>query len=346
MNIGVLGLGFMGGTHLQAFSRIPDARVAAVMSRNQARLSGDLSDMQGNLGIKGAKMDFSGVRKYTAVDDLLADPGIDAVDICLPTNLHAPVALRALNAGKHVLLEKPMALDGESATRIVEAARRQGKVLMVAHVLRFMAPYRALADLVRSGRLGRVRSAIFRRRTAVPEWGAWEFDRDQSGGGVYDLLIHDVDMALHLFGTPVSVSSTGFENLRGGIDMITSDFQYANVDSVTITGGWHHKGGYPFSMEYTIVGDEGVAEFSSSGRPATVFWKNGTQETIPVTDADPYTAEIAYFIKCCRSGHYPDLCPPEDSAAAVRAALLMVSAREHKGKRVPWTQQMAGASPE
>jgi predicted dehydrogenase len=336
MNIGVLGLGFMGSTHLQALSRIPDARVAAVMSRSERRLSGDLSDIQGNLGTQGEKMDFSDFRKYTDVEKALADPDIEAVDICLPTNLHAPVALRALQAGKHVLLEKPMALDGESADRIAAEARASGKVLMIAHVLRFMAPYTRLAELVKSGRLGRVRSAIFRRRTSVPTWGPWELDRSQSGGGVYDLLIHDVDMALHLFGLPAAVSATGFENLAGGVDMITADFEYKDVDSVTITGGWHHRGEYPFSMEYTVAADNGVVEFSSAGRPATVYWKDGTSEALPASDADPYAAEIAYFVDCCRTGSAPQRCPPEESADAVKAALLMVAARDHKGEKVPW----------
>jgi predicted dehydrogenase len=336
MNIGVLGLGFMGGTHLQALTRIPDARIAAVMSRDERRLSGDLSGMQGNLGIQGAKLDFSDVRKYTDIEGVLANPEVEAVDICLPTHLHAAVALSALRAGKHVLLEKPMALDGAAADRVVDEAIRSGKVLMVAHVLRFMPPYEGLADLVASGKLGRVRSALFRRRTAVPTWGAWEFDRNLSGGGIYDLLIHDVDMVLHLFGLPVAVSSTGFENLTGGVDMITSDFQYDGVDSVTITGGWHHKGEYPFSMEYTVVADEAAVEFSSAGRPATVYWKDGRHELLPASDADPYQAEIAYFIDCCRSGRDPVICPPQDSALAVKVAQSMVAARQQKGEKIPW----------
>ncbi|MEJ7605638.1 MAG: Gfo/Idh/MocA family oxidoreductase [Bryobacteraceae bacterium] len=111
--------------------------------------------------------------------------------------------------------------------------------------------------LVRSGRLGNVRSAIFRRRTAFPPGVNEEFDRAKSGGGVYDLLVHDVDMALHLFGLPREISATGFENLQGGVDNITAQFHYDHVDSVTISGGWHHRGKYPFSMEYTVVADNG-----------------------------------------------------------------------------------------
>lgn len=334
MRIGVLGLGFMGSTHLQALARTPGAEVVAVMSRNESRLSGDLSDIAGNLGIPGLKMDFAGYRKYRDADALLEDSGIDAVDICLPTHLHERISVQALERGKHVLVEKPMALDGESADRMVDAAGKSGRVLMVAQVLRFMPPYQGLADLVRSGKLGHVRSALFRRRTAVPTWGDWEFDRSKSGGGVYDLLIHDVDMALHLFGEPEAISATGFENLRGGVDAITAEFHFENVDSVTITGGWHHVGEYPFSMEYTVLADNGVVEFSSAGRPATVYWKDGKHEILPAPEVDGYAAEIAYFIECCETGRQPDLCSPADSALAVKAAHAMVGARERKGEKV------------
>jgi predicted dehydrogenase len=335
MNIGVLGLGFMGSTHLQGMARTGFPKVVAVMDGNPKRLAGDLSDIQGNLGIGSVDMDFSKLHRYSDVASILADPLVDAVDICLPTYLHAPVAVQALEAGKHVLVEKPMALDAAGAQSILDAARRTGRTLMVAHVLRFMPPYRGLIELVRSSRLGRVRSAIFRRRTAVPGWGPWEFDHSKSGGGVFDLLVHDVDMAIHLFGIPKTVSATGFENLTGGVDMVTASLEVDSADSVVITGGWHHAGEYPFSMEYTVVADNGVVEFRSPDRPATVYWKDGTKEVLPASDNDPYAAEIAYFAECCRDGQPPVLCDPVESAAAVKIGALMSAARTHSGDKAP-----------
>jgi predicted dehydrogenase len=334
MNIGVLGLGFMGSTHLQALARIPGARVTAVMSRNEKRLAGDFSDIQGNLGGQGQIINLNGARKYRSVRELIEDPEVDAVDICLPSGLHAPAAVDALRAGKHVLVEKPMALDGADADAVAAEAAMRGRVLMVAHVCRFFSEYRELAALVRSGRLGPIRSALFRRRTAVPTWGPWEFDKSQSGGGVFDLLIHDVDQALHLFGTPTHISSTGHEDMAGGIDQIVSWFHYPDVASVTITGGWHHAGEYPFSMEYTVTGDRGVVEFSSAGRPATVYWVDGRAEPLPPNSIDPFQAEIGYFLDCCRNNRQPALCQPSESAAAVKLARLMVDAREKKGEKL------------
>lgn len=331
IRLGVAGLGFMGCTHLQALARIPRARVTAVMDSDGRRRAGDLSESGGNLGIAGLRIDFSAVKTYSGFEGLLSDGDLDAVDLCVPTHLHADWTIAALRRGLHVLVEKPMALHAADAGRMLEAAAQAGRVLMVAHVLRFMPAYMELRKLVESGRLGRVRSALFRRRTAVPEWAAWEFERDKNGGGVFDLLIHDVDMALLLFGLPEAVSAWGHEDLRGGVDQLTAQLHYGHVDSVTVTGGWHHRGAYPFSMEYTIVADEGVVEYSSAGRPATVYWRDGRHEELSAPAGDPYQAEIEYFVDCCARGAPPELCPPEASAQAVRVAAAMSAARGRSG---------------
>ncbi|HVW85966.1 MAG TPA: Gfo/Idh/MocA family oxidoreductase, partial [Bryobacteraceae bacterium] len=142
MNVAVAGLGFMGATHLKAWRQIPAARLVAVQSSDEAKLAGDLTSISGNLGSGGEKMDFSGIRKYGAVGALLQDPDIDAIDLCVPTDQHAPLAIAALRAGKHVFLEKPMALDPSGADAVRRAAEESGRVLMVGHVLRFSPAYR------------------------------------------------------------------------------------------------------------------------------------------------------------------------------------------------------------
>src|SRR5882672_98049 len=130
MRIAVLGLGFMGSTHLKALRKIPHATLVAVVSSDEKKLAGDLSAIQGNLGGPGEKMDFSAVKKYRTVAEALDDPAIDAVDICLPTDLHAPVALAALRAGKHVLVEKPIALNFADAEALLRQAEISGRILM------------------------------------------------------------------------------------------------------------------------------------------------------------------------------------------------------------------------
>lgn len=335
MRIAVLGLGFMGSTHLKALRGIPGVEIAAVCSPDEKKLSGDLSGIQGNIGGPGEKLDFSAVKKFRDVEPLLADSEIDAVDICLPTHLHTGVAIEALRAGKHVLVEKPMALDGRSADAMIRAAKENDRVLMAAHVLRFMPMYVALQEALCSGELGLVRHAIFRRRCAAPGWSQWLGDPEKSGGGVFDLLIHDVDMCLNLFGEPEMVSATGYAAPEMGVDVITGELHYPGQGTVVVTGGWHHPKTYPFSMEYTVVADRGTIEYDSAGQAPALYRLDGTSQLLTMPDKDGYEAEIEYFVECCRTGARPERCPPEESAAAVQLTRLMVEARNENGGRIP-----------
>ena len=334
MRVAVLGLGFMGSVHLKALRSIPGAELAAVYSSDPVKLSGDLSAIQGNLGGPGEHFDFSTVRKYTDIPALLADASIDAVDLCLPTDLHAPVAVDALRAGKHVLVEKPMAIDTASARRMIDEATRQNRILMTGQVLRFFPMYQVLRDRLRDGQLGQVRWAMFRRRCAAPAWSQWLADPARSGGGVFDLLIHDLDMCLHLFGKPATLAATGYQALDAGIDLMSADLHYPGGFTAHVTGGWHHPKSYPFSMEYTVASDGGTLEYSSSGRPPTLHRADGEAEVLPQAEGDAYAAQIAYFLECCRAGRQPDLCPPRESADAVSLAHLMLDSRTRNGERM------------
>jgi predicted dehydrogenase len=334
MRIAVIGLGFMGSTHLKAWKNVSEAELFAVVSHDEKKLAGDLSDIQGNIGGPGEKMDFSRVRKYHTSEEALADREIEAVDICLPTDQHATAVLAALRAGKHVLVEKPMALDGAGADAILAEARKSGRVLMAGQVLRFIGAYRETAERVKSGTLGLVRSALFRRRCAAPAWSKWLADPARSGGGVFDLLIHDVDYCVHLLGKPEYVSAAGFENMAHGIDVITAQFHYSAIGSVMITGGWHHPKSYPFSMEFTVVADEGTLDYSSEGRPLALYGANGEKQLVDAAETDLFTEELKYFTDCVTHGKRPELCPPEESVLAVKLTRLMVESRKNDGAKI------------
>jgi predicted dehydrogenase len=168
LNIAVVGLGFMGATHIKAWQQIPDAHLCAVVSTDPRKLSGDLSSVGGNLSAAAGQFDFSAVRACHSLEEVLSDPAIDVVDICLPTDRHSSAATSALRTGKHVLLEKPMALNAAAADALLREASRSGRILMVAHVLRFFPAYRKLAQLIHCG--APARSALFRRKCAAPAW--------------------------------------------------------------------------------------------------------------------------------------------------------------------------------
>ncbi len=329
MRLGVAGLGFMGATHLKAIRSLPGVTLSAVCSSDETKLAGDLSQVGGNIGA-GDRFDFSGVKRLRSLADLIADPDIDAVDLCLPTDLHESASIAALQAGKHVLVEKPMALHPAACARMIEASRASGKVLMVAHVLRFFPVYTALIQA--AGDVGPIREAAFRRRCAMPGWGGWLKERQRSGGGVFDLLIHDVDLCLRLMGAPEFVSATGHEDFARGIDIIDARFHFAGGAMASVRGGWY-PGEFPFSMEYSICGDDGAIEYSSAGQAPALYSRGGTR-VLPLDTADGYAAEIEYFASCCDAGMAPSRCPPAESSEAVRIAALMRDARKFKGEKV------------
>jgi predicted dehydrogenase len=331
MNIALAGLGFMGLTHLRAWRQLPTARLAAVMDMSEARLSGDLSSVGGNLGLAGEKLDFSNVRTYRSLSELLADPEIDAVDICLPTNEHGEAAVAALRAGKHVLVEKPMARDEKETDAILAEQSRSGRTLMVAQVLRFMPAYVALGDALKNA--GRVHSAVFRRRCAAPTWSGWLTDRSRSGGGVFDLLIHDVDYCISRWGMPNSVRAVGHEDLPRGIDVVHAELQYADNGPVIVTGGWHHPGEFPFSMEFTVVTDQGTFEWTSGAPQLHVYGpRQNSNRELPADDA--FAAEVAYFADCLVNGRQPQRCLPQQSAQSVALMHRILESRERNGESI------------
>lgn len=334
MRIAVLGLGFMGSTHIEALQQIPGAELAAVYSSDEKKLAGDLSSVGGNLGTHNGHVDFSGVQKYRDVEAALADPAIDAVDICLPTYLHDMVAVEALRAGKHVLVEKPIAIDPYGADRMMSAARRSKRVLMTAHVLRFSPEYEALGKLVRQGTHGSLRFAQFRRRCAAPQWSEWLKDPSKSGGGVFDLLIHDVDMALHLFGKPKAVSACGMVEQKRGLDTMEAQLFYEGAAVVVVSGGWYYPGEYPFGAEYAVTLEGGTIEYRSGGRPPMRYGADGSIEVLETAGCDGYRAEIEYFLECCRKGQAPEFCPPAESADAVKLMTLLMEARSRSGVKL------------
>ena len=212
-----------------------------------------------------------------------------------------------------------MALDGAAADRIVAEAETSGRILMTAQVIRFWPEYVALRDTLINGRLGPLRTAVFRRRCAAPSWGVWETS------GAFDLLIHDVDYTIHLLGKPEFVAAYGYYNDKAGIDILHAHFFYADGVEALVTGGWHNRGEYPFSMEYTATFEQDTMEFSTASGLGVLKSPPGAA----------YAAEIAHFAESVDAGRQPALCPPRESADAIKLTLLAIEARKHKGEKIP-----------
>ena len=327
MRVAVMGLGFMGGVHVKALADLPEVDVGVVASKESK------FPVAGNLGSR-EPLELSLVKKYPDIASALADPQIDAVDLCLPTHLHESVTIDALRRGKHVLVEKPMALDLAACNRMIDRARRANRILMVAHVLRFFPAYRALESAL--SQAGKIRSATFRRRCALPTWATWQRESKKSGGAVLDLLVHDLDMALHLFGPPSAVAATGRQDLENGIDIISAQLFYGGF-IVDIVGGWH-PGKFPLTMKYRVIGANATLDYDLNSHPPQIH-RGGQSEDLPLASTGGYTGEIAYFLECVRNGAQPVECPPEESAGAVSLALRLLQSREQNGEKIPWKSE-------
>jgi predicted dehydrogenase len=326
VKIGIIGLGFMGATHIAALHEMEGLQLAAVCTTNERALQGDLTQAGGNLDLPPARYDFSAVRKYKDWERLVADPEIEAVDICLPTDYHPKAAIAALQRGKHVLCEKPMALTAGECERMQAAAAENKRVLMIAQVLRFWPEYEALAAFVRGGQHGELRSVQFIRRAGVPDWSNWLPREERSGGAVLDLLIHDIDQAIALFGMPESIRARSL----GPVDTLDATLNYARGPQVSIQGGWLAPG-EPFSMGFLASAEKGSIELSARGLVLTR--ETGTSEVLNPS-GNAYRAELAYFAECCRTGNEPERCPPVQSREGVELAQLLKESRKREGQLI------------
>ena len=323
MKIALLGYGFMGGAHLAAMQRIEGVEIAAVATRTRPSAN---APVKGNLDLKSGPLPDS-VRWVPDWREVLADTSIDAVDVCLPTDLHREVVLAALHAGKHVLCEKPMALNSHDCTAMMLAAQGAGLIFMVGQVLRFMSPYRYAVQFVQQHRLA-ITGCELQRSTGFPGWGSWLTDAARSGGAILDLLSHDLDQALNLFGRPETVVAESI----GEVDTARCSLRYANAFSVTVEGGW-------FAPE-----DEFSSSFAFHAGSNSLVFREGVlresdgdgERVVALPEQDAYFDEVAYFVDCCRRGVQPGLCPPAASADAVHLSNLLKASREANGRELPW----------
>ncbi len=236
VRIGIVGIGFMGWTHFAAAtklsedgrptgSKLRNGRVTAICARSPEKLSGDWTSIQGNFGPRGPKLDLSKIGAYDNYRDLIADPDIDLVDVCLPNDQHEEVAVAALQAGKHVLVEKPIAVDPKAADRMLNAAAKSGKLLMVGQVLPFFPEFQFAAECISSQKYGKLLAAHFRRVITPPKWSSEMSDFRRLGGWGIDLHIHDNHFIRLTCGMPQQVVSRGLLQ-DGFVNHVHSQYVY------------------------------------------------------------------------------------------------------------------------
>ena len=321
VNVAVVGLGFMGVTHLKSYQKIKDARIVAVCDSVRAPVNGILAGVGGNLSGPDALDLGRKLKVYQQLDDLLADPEVDLVDLCVPTPLHVPLAVAALKAGKHVVCEKPLARNAAQAKQIIAAARNAKGYLLPAMCMRFWPEWTWLKDAVADGRYGKVLAARFRRVSENPGWSRDSyFNGAQSGGALLDLHIHDSDFVQFLFGRPTSVFSSGLSHCSGAIDHVVTLYQVAGGAVVSAEGTWLMTAGHGFNMSYTVNFEKATADFDlTRGADALKLFEDGRKpKVIRCKGDDGYTGELRHMIDSIRSGHAPTIVTPEDALSAVQ----------------------------
>lgn len=320
---GICGFGGLGHVHADSLWKIDGVEVKAVCDSNPAQLAA--KEVKFNIDTGPAAFDISSSNTYTDFDEMIKNENLDMVVIALPTDLHADLSIRAMDAGCHVLCEKPMALTVEECDRMIEARDRNGRQLMVGQCIRFWPEYRYLHQAIKDRRYGRLLSLTMERSGAcLPT--SWFNDCNRSGGAIVDLHVHDVDWAQMALGRPDNLCARGIFGKSGGVDDLTAIWQYASGPLVTIRCSWIQASG--FVMAYKAFFENATLDFSSANDPVLrVFEPSAdTFGVIECEDVSGYEEEMRYFVECVRGEHENVVCTAESSRDSIDLALAEAKA--------------------
>ncbi len=316
LKVGIIGMGFMGGVHLNAWQKNKHVEVVAVCDANPI-----IGKAKGNIDTGSDELNLDGVAIYTDVAEMLDAESLDAVSITLPTHLHKAISIQCLEAGVHVLCEKPMALNPRDCDEMIAAAEAAGKELMVAHCIRFWPAYAWLKSTVEQGALGEVKAAEFSRLTFAPCWSgdSWFADQSKSGGIALDLHIHDIDYIQYLFGIPEAQESKTVSLENGVAGHVVTHLNYGSGKTVSATASWLMPESYGFSMSFNVVFENGAVVFDDNA--LKVCPAEGEACNIELEDGDGYIGEINYFAELIRGAAVKTVITPDQARESVRIAL-------------------------
>lgn len=318
---GVIGLGFMGRTHLLAYDAAHKAgypcRIAAVCdpgSVESALRSGPRGSLAPRQAERVAAL-LTGLPRYPEAEALLDDPQVELVSICTYTDTHVELALRALERGKHVLVEKPVAIRSGDVRRLAEALR-PGRLCMPAMCMRFWPAWAWLRERICGGTFGAVRSARFERLGSRPDWAtSFYSDEQRSGGALFDLHIHDADFVCACFGLPQSVFAAGTSDHLTAAYSFEEDRRRAATAGYTpygqgswgpphvvAEGGWDHSAGWEFRVRYVVVFEDATADFDLSRNPQLALIRDGRREPVPLPSLTGYDGQVRHMLEAIARG--------------------------------------------
>lgn len=341
IRVGIIGAG-IGRQHLRGYLGVPGARITAICDLDAARAE----QLARENGVEA--------QVFTDYHALLDAGCVDAVSVCVPNFLHAEVAIACLEAGLHVLCEKPLAMNALEAQSIADAAQKSGKVCMVSHVLRFRDDVLALKSEIESGNIGEIyyARAMARRISGIPKWGGWFTQQKLSGGGpLIDTGVHILDLAWWLCGCPTPISASGVayakfgpRKLGLGAGGAGNDEGVFDVEDLA-AGLIRFENGLSLHFEATWAihapGDERFCHLH--GTQGAILWddapkiidENGVVSSVTAQSGDAWTNQMAHFIACIQNGAAPD---PDAAQGVVMMRILDAlgqSARDGREIRIP-----------
>jgi predicted dehydrogenase len=321
INVGVIGLGMMGLTHLDVYAAAKAAKAVAIADPDEARRTGKTRAAGNVEGQAQGRFDVKSVVGYADGMELIRDPSVQLVDICLPTPLHKQFTIAALEAGKHVLVEKPLARTSADAFAIAEAADRafekSGAIAMPAMCIRFWPGWSWLKQAIDQKTYGKVLSARFTRLASHPP-GAFYKNAEACGAAALDLHIHDADFVQYCFGKPRAVRSAGYCKPTTGVDHVTTHYVYDDVPFVGAEGGWAMQNGFPFTMKYLVNFENATAAYDLSAAEPLMLYRDGKAEVVAIDKRQGYELEINYLLDCIAAKKRPTTVTLRDAAEAVK----------------------------
>lgn len=315
LRIGVIGLGWFGEIHCETIIGVPNIELAALCTRTPERLS----EMGEKFGVKKLYADYT---------QMLADPDIDAVSICTMWDQHTQPAIDALNAGKHVFLEKPIASTVEDARKITAASKGSKGILFIGHIVRFNPRYRMAKQAIDEGRIGKVVALSSRRN--IP--AAWTPTILEKIGPIVGDAIHDTDIMLWFTGQKIVSAYAQTVDVRGlkNPDIGQAMYRFADGASAMLETVWCMPEQTPFDIDerMSIIGTEGIIHvqdtFPNLGivdanklhSPDITYWP-----MFEGARGGALREEFAYFAGCALGGTTPKIGVPEDAMLALEATL-------------------------
>jgi predicted dehydrogenase len=297
LRLGVIGCGLIARrSHLPGFAKLPDAEITELTSAHIANA-------------RSAADEFGGLA-VSRWQDLVASDNVDAVVVCTPNALHAEMAIAAARAGKHVLVEKPMAVAVEEADAMIEASRAAGVVLMVAHSLRFVPAFEAVRNIVADGVIGRVLSArgVFMHAGPDESWGAtsdWFWRKDLAGGGsLIDLGVHIIDLVRWILGgrvTEVTAMTSRLLKPTEADDNASVLMRFEDGVVATVQTGWTARPSG--DRQIAVYGEAGTVSTRPSRTEPVVAQLTDGSRVVP--SMPPAVDLCRHFVDCVRTGAEP-----------------------------------------